>query len=244
MKENLMQDETGRKVTPEQLLRENARLRGDLRTMATRINHDLRTPLGGIITTAELLKETLATKHSDALPLAGSLFTSADELAKLFSQLRFLTKAAADPKPKERVNMEMIVLGALAVVESRALKRRATITQPGAWPAVEGVPDWLEFIWVNLLTNALQHAGEQPQIKLGWFKEKQGFNFQVSDNGGGVPPEMRAKLFQPFDSLHQLGSTRGLGLSIVQRLVDLQGGQCGYAPNPPGGACFYFTLPS
>ena len=238
-----MQDETGRKVTPEQLLQENARLRGDLRTIATRINHDLRTPLGGIINTGELLREILAEKNPETLPLAGSLFTSVDEMAKLIGQLRLITKASADPKPKERANMGLIVAGALTRLESRILKQQAKIIQPDDWPDADGVPDWLELIWVNLLANALQHAGQKPCIELGWQKEKSGYHFQVMDNGGGVPPETMSKLFQSFDSLHNSGSTRGLGLSIVQRLVDLQGGQCGYAPNKPAGACFYFTLP-
>jgi signal transduction histidine kinase len=242
MKETLIQDETGRKVTWEQLVQENARLRGDLRTIATRINHDLRTPLGGIINTGELLKEILADSDPGSLPLAGSLFTSVDEMTKLIGQLRFIAKATADSKPKERVDMALVVAGVLARMESKILKRSALVTSSDAWPEVNGVSDWLEFIWINLLTNALQHAGEKPRIELGWQKEGTGFRFQVCDQGGGVPADTGAKLFQPFDSLHKSGSTRGLGLSIVQRLVDLQGGTCGYAPNPQGGACFYFTL--
>ena len=92
--------------------------------------------------------------------------------------------------------------------------------------------------------NALQHAGEKPRIELGWRREKEALRFQICDDGGGVPVELRAGLFQPFHSLHKPESTRGLGLSIVQRLVELQAGGCGYEPNPKGGACFFFTLPA
>jgi len=244
MKTELALDMGARKVTQDQLLRENARLRGDLLTVAVRVSHDLRTPLGGIVNTGELLKEILAEKEPEAAALVDSLFTSVDEMSKLIGQIRVITRASAEPKPKERVNMAGIVSGVLQRLESRILKNSAKIIEPGSWPEVDGVADWLEFIWWNLLANALQHAGEKPQIELNWHQEKNRLCFQVCDNGGGVPAEVRARLFQPFDSLHQPGGTYGLGLSCVQRLVDLQGGDCGYEPHPTGGACFYFTLPA
>ncbi len=244
MKAELEQDAAAREVTQDKLLRENARLRGDLLTVAVRVSHDLRTPLGGIVNTGELLKEILAEKEPAAATLADSLFTSVDEMSKLIAQIRFVTKASADPKPKEPVNMAEIVSGVLQRLESRILKSSAKVTGPGSWPAVNGVADWLEFIWWNFLTNALQHAGEKPQIELNWRQEKNGLRFQVCDNGAGVPAEVHARLFQPFDTLHKPDSGWGLGLSVVQRLVDLQGGDCGYEPNPKRGGCFYFTLPA
>jgi signal transduction histidine kinase len=204
----------------------------------------LRTPLGGIVNTGELLQEILLEKEPAAAALADSLFTSVDEMSKLISQIRVITKASADPKPKARVNLAEIVSGVLQRLESRILKKSATVAEPAAWPEVNGVADWLEFIWWNFLANALQHAGEKPQIELSWQKEKNGFRFQVCDNGGGVPAAGRARLFQPFDSLHKPDSGFGLGLSVVQRLVDLQGGSCGCEPNPQGGSCFFFTLPA
>ena len=244
MKTELEQDAAARNVTQDRLLRENAQLRGDLLTVAIRVSHDLRTPLGGIVNTGELLKEILVEKEPAAAALTDSLFTSVDEMSKFIGQIRFVTKASADPKPKEQVNMGEIVSGVLQRLESRILKTQATVAEPASWPEVSGVADWLEFIWWNFVANALQHAGEKPQIELNWCQEKSGLRFQVCDNGVGVPAEVRARLFQPFDSLHKPGSTYGLGLSVVQRLVDLQGGNCGYEPNPKGGACFYFTLPT
>jgi signal transduction histidine kinase len=244
MKAHLEQEEAGPEAASSRLSRENERLRGDLLTVAIRISHDLRTPLGGIVNTGELLKEILVEKNPDSAALTDSLFISVDEMTKLIGQIRFVTKATAEPKPKERFNMGTVVSGVLQRLESRVLKKQATVIEPGSWPEVDGVADWLEFIWLNFLANALQHAGERPRIELNWQKKKEGFRFQVLDNGGGVPAEVCARLFQPFDSLHKPGSTWGLGLSVVQRLMDLQGGGCGHAPNPGGGACFYFTLPA
>jgi signal transduction histidine kinase len=69
------------------------------------------------------------------------------------------------------------------------------------------------------------------------------YRFWVRDDGPGIAEEKRPLLFQPFHRLHQRSSAHGLGLSIAQRLVDLQGGRCGYDPAPGGGSTFYFTLP-
>jgi signal transduction histidine kinase len=226
------------------ILRENERLRGDLLTIGIRVGHDLRTPLGGIVSVGEMLGETLADKYPASATLTDSLFTCADEITKLIGQVRIVTKASANPKSKEKVNMGEIVSGVLQRLESRILKRQATVIQPGSWPEVEGVTDWLEFVWWNFLINALQYTGEKTRIVLSWRMEKNQQRFQICDNGGGVPDEISEKLFQPFDSLHKPDSAHGLGLSIVQRLVELQDGDCGYEPNPEGDTCFYFTLPA
>src|SRR5262249_25927336 len=74
-------------------------------------------------------------------------------------------------------------------------------------------------------------------------KEEQAHRFWVRDHGPDVPAEQRKLLFHPFHRLHELDSANGLGLSIVQRLVELQGGRCGYESAAGGGACFYFALP-
>ena len=179
MKEKLAQNTAPCDSAQESLLPENARLRGDFLTIAVRISQVLRTPLGGIVNTGELLQEILLEKDPAAAALADSLFTSVDELSKLIGQIRMIAKATANPRPKERVSTAEIVSGVLQRLESRILKSHATLVQPDSWPEVNGVDDWLEFIWWNLLTNALQHAGEKPQIELSWHREKNWFRFEV-----------------------------------------------------------------
>jgi len=68
--------------------------------------------------------------------------------------------------------------------------------------------------------------------------------FRVRDNGAGVPAGRRSQLFVPFNLLHELNAPRGLGLPIVNRLVELMGGRCFYEAPVGGGACFFFTLPA
>jgi len=220
---------------------ENARLRGDLLTMASRIGHDLRTPLGGIVGAAEVLREILAERKMP-ITLTQAIFDSVDDMTRLIRQVSFVARATANPLSKEPVRMEEIVAAALERLESRILKKNATIVEPPSWPQVKAVAPWLEMVWWNFLANALQHTGGRPRVELSWQIQTGGCRFGVCDDGGGVPDQIRPGLFRSFDSLHHPEGAHGLGLSIVQRLVELQGGACGYEPRP-GGSCFFFTLP-
>ena len=139
--------------------------------------------------------------------------------------------------------MGHVVFNTLQKLERRILQNNATVSQPDAWPEVTGVSSWLGVVWWNLLANPLQLARHPLRIHLGWTEENGGCRFWVRDNAGGVPLEKRDKLFQPFESLCEPHATHGLGLSIAQRLVDLQSGKCGYEPHADGGSIFYFTLP-
>jgi signal transduction histidine kinase len=225
------------------LLRENARARGDLLTVGHRITHDLRTPLGGIFASVEVLKEVLAAEEPAPAELIQPIADSGHDLANLIERVGFLIRASVNPLPRTPVPMAEPVLTALEKLQRQIRAQRASIVQPAAWPTLEAVAPWLEVVWWNLLANALQHAGPSPQISLGWDQAATGCRCWIRDQGPGVPPERRGKLFQPFHGLHELGSARGLGLSIVQRLVELQGGSCRYEASPEGGAVFSFTLP-
>lgn len=231
-------------VVRHQLIRENERFQGDLRTLAYRISHDLRTPLGGILSAAEALKEILADHDPASVALTKPLFDSVADLGKLIDRVSMVTKASANPVAKKSVPMGEVLWAALQRHERQILKKNAVVTQPDSWPEVEAVSSWLEVVWGNLLSNALQHGKTTPRIELGWSQNEQEFRFWVSDNGTGVPSEKLGDLFQPFHLLHHSNARKGLGLSIVQRLLEFQGGRCGYERSSEGGSTFYFTLPA
>jgi K+-sensing histidine kinase KdpD len=221
---------------------ETARLRADLLTVASRISHDLRTPLGGIVTAAEVLREMLADAGQPET-LTQAILSSADDMTRLIRQISFVTRATANPLPLKPVNMSQVVAMALQRIERLSATRGAAVIQSSSWPEVNGAADWLEYVWASFLTNALQHTAEKVRIELSWREEKGQYRFGVADNGGGVREHLRPTLFYPFHLLHKPEGPRGLGLSIVQRLMELQGGACGYEPLE-GGSLFYFSLPT
>ena len=221
------------------LSRDNARLRGELLTMARRVSHDLRTPLGGIIATVDMLAETIPSASDSTKPV----FSSIDEITRIITRTSFLLKAIAQPLPRKTLNMGAAVQEALLRLEQTIYQKQTTVHQPGSWPTVEGVAPWLELIWWNLIHNALKHTGPSPVITLGWEKETDGHRFWIRDSGPGLTAKSTHELFNPFHLLHDPNASHGLGLPIVRRLTELQGGQCGYLPEPGGGSSFHFTLP-
>jgi signal transduction histidine kinase len=223
---------------------EVARLRGDLLTLAKRFSHDLRTPLGGIMSSAEAIKEALALHDPSAAPLADSLLNSADEMGQIIKQVSFVARASAMPQPKTPVHMAEPVFVALQRLESRVRKRQAVVKEPADWPVVPGVAAWLEVIWWQLVMNSLKHGGQSCHIELGWTTHNDQIRFWVLDNGPGVPENMTGKLFKEFHRLHSEQDVTGFGLPIVQRLVELQQGTCGHERPGHGGALFFFTLPA
>jgi signal transduction histidine kinase len=227
----------------QRLRRENARLREDLLSIATRVAHDLRSPLGGVLTSAELLKEVLATDAPDSSALVDPVIESVDGLMKLIRQLSLIAKASARPGARTRVNMGAPIWAATQKLERRMTAQGVDFKPAELWPDVIGDTAWLEAIWQALLANAIEHAGAAPRIEAGWDRAEGGHRFWVRDDGA-VPPDKRETLFPHFHRLHQPNAPRGLGLAIVRRLVEAMDGRCGYEPVSEKGSCFYFTLPA
>jgi signal transduction histidine kinase len=225
------------------LSRELARARGDLRTIAYRVSHDLRAPLGGIVTTGEALKEALEDSAHSGAAMMDTIFESADRMAKMIERVSFVARASANSITKARIDMGDIWWSVQQRLERQMLQTKATLVTPPSWPVVHGVASWLEVVWWNLLANALQHGGKGLRIEVGCAEDESGHRFWVHDNGSGVASERRRQLFQPFHTLHNMNSKRGFGLSIVHRLMELQDGVCGYEPLPAGGSKFWFALP-
>jgi signal transduction histidine kinase len=222
--------------------RESARVRGDLLTIAGRVNHDLRSSLNGVVTACEVVKEMLAT-NQEQRELVQPIADSANEIARLIDQVSLIAKATATPAALQPLPMEEMVWKALTRVEREIRECGAQVTHAETWPLIDGVAAWLEVIWSTLVGNALAHGGAvSPRIELGWTATATEYRFHVADQGPGVSLEKQTTLFMPFHRLGQANASHGFGLSLVQRLVELQGGRCGYEPRAGGGAHFYFTL--
>ncbi len=206
----------------------HAQLSGDVRTISRRLGHDLRGPLNSIATTSEAMLDPEEDPASVRAGFAQSIATSVNDLVRLFERISFILKATSLVTPRQDVIMEEIVWGASQRLESRLRAAGGTLTKAEKWPILEGVPTWLDVIWSNLLANSIEHAGPQPQIEVGWEQLPDGYRFWVRDQGPGVPPKQEPLLFHPLDRLGELNAPRGFGLPIVRRLVELQGGRCGY----------------
>jgi signal transduction histidine kinase len=226
------------------LRREIARARGDLLAIGSRVSHDLRAEVAGILTTAELLREILSKERSAIGDLLEPIFESVDALGKIIERLSLLARVSVRSASKKQFDMGHTVLRAVQRMDPEIKRRKAQMAQPNFWPKVYGEADCIERVWCDLLANALTHARDQPRIELGWIRNESEHRFWISDDGIGIPTENRPHLFHPFHLMHRMNSPKGLGLPLVQRLVELQGGNCGYESFEDGGSKFFFTLPT
>lgn len=109
-----------------------------------------------------------------------------------------------------------------------------------------GYSPWVEEVWVNYLSNALKYGGQPPRIELGATEQEGMVRFWVRDYGPGIAPEDQTRLFTPFTRLDQVTTKgHGLGLSVVQRIMDKLDGRAGVESDgvPGEGSLFYFELP-
>ena len=101
---------------------------------------------------------------------------------------------------------------------------------------VRADPTKFQQILFNLLENACDHSPENGAILLEVAEAEEGFSvLRIVDRGSGVPPELLAKVFQPFFTTRKGGT--GLGLSLVKHFVELHGGSIALFNNRPGPGC-------
>jgi signal transduction histidine kinase len=124
---------------------------------------------------------------------------------------------------------------------------QADLVLPSNWPAALGYGPWIEEVWTNYLSNAIKYGGRPPRVELGaTVQQDRMVRFWVRDNGAGLTPQDQEKLFAPFARLN-LGRIEGhgLGLSIVQRILEKLGGRVGVESQGISGqgTIFSFYLP-
>ena len=117
----------------------------------------------------------------------------------------------------------------------------------GSMPLVLADPSQLAQVFQNLIGNALTYrSAEPPRIRVEATEEEGAVRFSISDNGIGIAPEYHDRIFQMFQRLHTRdrypGS--GIGLAIVQRIIERHGGRVWLESGEGEGSTFFFTLPA
>ncbi|MBN1954596.1 MAG: PAS domain-containing protein [Anaerolineae bacterium] len=227
--------------------REQERLIQELDAFAHTVAHDLKTPLtvtAGFAQVAARRREQLTAKQLDnylqAIEQHSQKMTNIVDELLLLSRIQRQEEIAIAP-----LDMPAVLKEAWQRLAYLAEERGATISQPDAWPVALGYGPWIEEVWVNYISNAIQYGGDPPHVELGATVEPdRQVRFWVRDNGAGLSPEEQEQLFIPFTQLGQAQTKgHGLGLSIVQRIVERLGGQVGVESQVGQGSVFSFTLP-
>jgi signal transduction histidine kinase len=227
---------------------ERARLIQELDAYAQTVAHDLKTPLTGIIGYVEMIdhfdKDQLSDEMRDYVNRIGE---SGRKMQSIIDELLLMASLRGMNDVKvETLDMSDIVTAAQRRHGHTLLTKHVEIVQPEHWPPSQGYAPWVEEVWSNYLSNAIKYGGEPPHIELGAAAQPDGMvRYWVHDNGQGLTAEQQTRLFQQFVRLDQTRANgHGLGLSIVRRIVEKQGGKVGVESIVGTGSTFYFTLPA
>jgi PAS domain S-box-containing protein len=216
-------------------------------TFLEAVSHDLRTPLTSILGSALTLEQAgpeLA--EEDVNDLVRRIAANARKLERLLSDLLDLDRLQRGIISPQRRPTDVAAIVGQAVDESDLLGGRTVQVDVDGPLVAELDAAKVERIVENLLANAARHTPPESRVWVSARREDGGVLIVVEDEGGGIPPELREAVFEPFRQApgpadHAPGV--GVGLSLVARFAELHGGTAWVEDRPGGGASFRVLLP-
>ena len=229
------------------LLTDLERKNEELESFSYAVAHDLRAPLRAIHGFARLLAEEHASAlDADGQRLLGVVCDNVRQMGRLIDDLLALSRLGR--KELESVPVDMAALARSVSEElQRAEPDRPVSVCIGDLPPTRGDRGMLQQLFVNLVGNAFKFSKRvgQPAVEIG-CAEGTAPTYFVRDNGVGFDARFADKLFKVFQRLHRAEEFEGtgVGLAIVQRIVQRHGGHVWAEGAVDRGATFYFTLPA
>jgi two-component system sensor histidine kinase/response regulator len=228
-------------------LRELERLRDDLVQM---VIHDMRSPLAALMTLLELVQRDASCKLGKraAEDLQYAVQTAAT-VNRLANDVLDVSRLEEDKLPIERKLNDVVTICREVSAPLQALDRRRRIVVD-ATNAVEAPcdRDIVRRVLENLVSNAIKHTPTGGQIRISVVRDEAGVRVSVHDQGAGVPPEARSRIFEKFGTAEcrndQVYHSAGLGLTFCKLAVEAHGGQIGVDSAEPTGSIFWFVLPA
>lgn len=209
---------------------------------ASSISHDLRHYLAAVVANAEFLYEAEELKL-DKSEIYQEIKTASTQMTDLIDSLRELAhqRSAISPEPTD---LEQVIRRAIEAVQARSEFRNRSITLH-ADSELEGTfdPRKLERVFFNLVLNACEATPDgESRVAVDVQTRKDAFEIRVSDQGSGVPENIRGRVFDPFVSSGKPNGT-GLGLAIVSKIVSDHGGAVAIERTSEAGTVIRVTLP-
>ena len=217
------------------------------REFTANVSHELKTPLQGIIGSAELLENGLV-KQEDVPRFIGHIRSEAQRLVTLIGDIIRLSQLdEGEPMPAEPVELLALAREAAESLQSAAAARNVTVTVEGEPVELTGVRRLLYEIVFNLCDNAIKYNTDGGRVQVTVTKENETAAVTVRDTGIGIPPDQQDRVFERFyrvDKSHSKASGgTGLGLSIVKHAVQYHHGAIHLQSEVGKGTEIHVTFP-
>ena len=227
-------DITLRKVA-EARLREQEALT-QLGQLAAVVAHEVRNPLAGLRGSLQILAARLPFDVRER-EIIGPMIQRIDGLSKTVEDILLFAR----PQPPRRQAVDLRTVIEEAVSSARAAAPEfCDVVVAGANTIVQADREMLRAVLLNLLLNA-SHASPGQKIEVETSIDGGLCRIDVMDRGQGIPDEIRHRIFEPFFTTKSSGT--GLGLPIVKRLMEAQGGEVELGSRPGGGTIAAVTMP-
>lgn len=199
------------------------------REFTANVSHELKTPLQGIIGSAELIENGMV-KPEDMPRFVGHIRTEAQRLVTLIADIIRLSQLDEGHElPMEGVDMLCVASDAAAQLKAAAEAKHISMSIEGEACTVYGARSLLYEVAYNLIDNAIKYNRENGMVDIKVSRENKKVKLTVSDTGIGIAPEYQQRIFERFyrvDKSHSKASGgTGLGLSIVKHAVQYHHGE-------------------
>jgi signal transduction histidine kinase len=236
------------KVDLERLVGELERSNRDLEQFAYVASHDLQEPLRMVHSFLGLLVRRNAPQLDDkARQYIDYAVDGAQRMSQLINDLLIFARIQRNGWQPAPVQMDPVLQQVVANCRI-VIEETGTRISQTELPVVQGEASQIRQLLQNLFVNAIKFRRPDtvPEIRISASKEEGMWVFAVQDNGIGIAPDYRDRIFNIFQRLHsrQEYAGSGIGLAVCQRIVEHHGGRIWVESAPDQGSVFRFTLPA
>ena len=235
-------DITGRKKTEEQIKAVNK----ELEAFTYSVSHDLRAPLRAIDGYAQMMDEDYSkVLDEEGRRLLSVIQYNANKMGTLIDDLLDFSRLGKKEVQKTNLNMNELAKGAWIDL-NKSVKHKAEV-KIGKLPPAKGDYGLIHQVLVNLISNGIKYSSKtkRPLVEIKSEQKDGELIYSVKDNGAGFDMQYAHKLFGVFQRLHKTEEFEGtgVGLAIVQRIINKHSGKVWAEAEVGKGATFYFSLP-